>query len=140
MVMNTVIYNPFYNSLEDFDNFLTSHKRKKQDVSKFSPSIDLYENNEGYVVRVSLAGAKKEDIKLNILDKQLTVSATINKDEKFKNYNCHSSESFIGSFSRSLTLPKDVNEEKVKASYENGVLIVELEKKERKKIQNISIC
>jgi HSP20 family protein len=88
-------------------------------------------------VKVELAGMKKEDFDLSLEDDTLTVSgqrkAETTSGESFR------SERFFGSFSRTVTLPSAVEADKVKATYQDGILTVVLPKAEEAKPKKIEV-
>jgi len=94
-------------------------------------SVDLDEDKENFYVRAELPGVTREDIKVELADENLTVSA-VKKQKAGKE-----EQSFT--FTRSLTVPKNVQAEKVGASYVNGVLTVTLPKAEEAKPRTISV-
>ncbi|MCG6879082.1 MAG: Hsp20/alpha crystallin family protein [Deltaproteobacteria bacterium] len=86
----------------------------------------------------SLPGVKKEDINIDIHDNVLTISGKKESEREEKEANYYLKESSYGSFSRSVRLPGEVEEEDVDASYKDGVLKVVMKAKEgtgRRKIE-----
>lgn len=100
--------------------------------SNFSPKVDIAESDKSFEIQFHVPGVKKEDINIDIKDDRLTVSGErkFNNEKNGKNY--HSVESYYGSFSRSFYLPDNVNVEKVEASYQDGILTVEVPKDAKK--------
>jgi HSP20 family protein len=97
------------------------------------PPVNVSENTENYKLSLAVPGMNKEDFKIDLDGNMLTISAETkqekeNKDEKYtrKEYN-------YSSFSRSFTLPGEVNKEKIEALYENGFLSLKLPKTEETK-------
>ena len=93
---------------------------------------DIKEQDGGYELTVDLPGVKKEDIKAELNDGYLTITAENNsskdeKDEKGK-YICR--ERYSGSYSRSFYVGDAVTEEDIKAKFENGTLTLDIPKKE----------
>ncbi len=93
---------------------------------------DIKEHDNGYELTVDLPGVKKEDIKAELNDGYLTITAENNtskdeKDEKGK-YICR--ERYSGSYSRSFYVGDAVTEEDIKAKFENGTLTLDIPKKE----------
>lgn len=102
--------------------------------------MDVYENENNLVVEIETPGIKKEDMKITLEDNILTVAGekkrNINEDENIK---CFRAERTFGSFKRSFTLPTDVDPDKTKAKFENGVLEITLEKIDVTKTKEKSI-
>lgn len=110
-----------------FDEYFTKGMVPNGD---FAPTVDVSETKSSYLMKFDLPGLKKEDIKVDLHDNQLTVSGE-RKEEKTtedKEHHKHISEVSYGSFMRSFTFPVKVDQEKVEAKFENGVLQVKLEK------------
>ena len=100
--------------------------------------MDVYQDKDQFTVRVELAGLKKEEIDISLHGDTLTIAGERkhqeNADQGFR------TERFFGKFQRSLTLPALVNAEKVKATYQNGILTVTLPKAEEAKPKQIEIA
>lgn len=93
--------------------------------------IDLYEDNDSYHVRAELPGVKKEDIKLELDNAVLTLSG----ERKTKSGDSEE----VSSFSRSVSVAEDIQSDKVKAHFEDGVLTVSVPKSEQRKPRTIAI-
>jgi len=106
---------------------------------QWRPAIDLKEDEKALYVTADLPGVKKEDIDISIEGNRLTISGSrsFEKDEKRENY--HFIERGYGRFCRSFTIPTAVNIDGIKASYADGVLTVELPKKEEVKPKKVTI-
>ena len=101
--------------------------------NSFSPRIDISEKDEKIFVEAEIPGVKKEDLKITLQDNILTIKGEKKKEEQCKDKNFYRAERSYGSFSRSFTLPAEVNTEKVDAKFNDGMLLVELQKAEPKK-------
>ena len=107
---------------------------------------DIRETANGYELDVELPGYKKEDLKLELKDGYLSISAshTENNDEKDKSGKVIRQERYIGSMNRSFYVGDQMKEEDIKASFDNGVLKLNVPKKDVKAIQPehkyIEIC
>ena len=93
--------------------------------------VDLYEDNDNYHVRVELPGVKKKDIKLELDNAVLTLSG----ERKTKSGDSEE----VTSFSRSVSVGEDIQSDKVKAHFEDGVLTVTVPKSEQRKPRAIAI-
>ena len=96
------------------------------------PKVDVLENENGFEIHVAAPGMSKEDFKIDLNEKHLIITGerkftNENKDQKF-----HSIETQYGSFSRSFTLPENVDAEKIAANYTNGILEISIPKDEKK--------
>jgi HSP20 family protein len=99
------------------------------------PALDLYEEKEEVVAKAELPGIERKDIQVNISDHQLTIKGEKKKEEETKEKNFYRSERSYGSFCRSVELPADVEVDKAKASFKDGVLEIHIPKTEEAKKQ-----
>ena len=102
---------------------------QKLDSDSFG-RMNLKENDNGYEMSLDLPGMKKEDLKLSFENDNLVIEGERKEEKEEKNEKVHLRECHFGSFYRSIPLPKNVDTEKVSASYVDGVLKILLEKKE----------
>ena len=95
---------------------------------------DIKDTDQGYEVTMNLPGVKKEDVKAELKDGYLTISATSNsnKDEKDNNGRYIRRERYSGSCSRSFYVGDGVTQDEIKAKFENGALMLTVPKKEEK--------
>lgn len=97
--------------------------------STYSPSFDLTEEPDRYVVKIDVPGATEHDIKVTLEDQNLTISGTrTDTRSEEKDGKILRQERVVGQFQRSMTLPKPVDEANMETSYENGVFTVTLPK------------
>lgn len=92
-----------------------------------------------YDIEVDLPGVEKNEIELKIEDDYLTVKALRRTKNEVKEEDYYLFESNYGLISRSFVLPKDVDREKISATYEDGRLYISLEKEETRKARSINI-
>ena len=95
------------------------------------PPVNITENKEGYQVDLQVPGLSKEDFKINLENKVLTISAEKAAETKDENQKQLRREFSFRSFKRSFTLNEQVDAEKIQAKYENGILKLQLAKKEK---------
>lgn len=123
-----------FNSL--LDNFFNERFNFAGSTKSFLPKVDIAETEKGFEVALAAPGMKKEDFNIEVNDNVLTISGErefVNED-KGKNY--HTVETQYGTFSKSFRLPKNVNQEKIDAKYEDGILNLFVPKDENKKLKN----
>ena len=94
---------------------------------------DIKDTDQGYEITMNLPGVKKEDVKAELKDGYLTISAVSNsnKEEKDQNGRYIRRERYSGSCSRNFYVGEDVTQEEIKARFENGTLVMTVPKKER---------
>lgn len=106
-----------------------------------APSADVTESKDDLRVMLELPGLRPEDIELNLEDNVLTISGEKKeeREEEGQDNRWHLSERRYGRFSRSFVLPNQVEQDRVQASFENGVLSVTIPKSEKAKPRRIEI-
>ncbi len=97
------------------------------------PAVNITENKNEYKVSVAAPGLKKEDFKIDVDGTMLTISSEKEEEKEEKEGKSTRKEYNYSSFTRSFTLPEDVNKEAIDASYTDGVLKLLLPKKEEVK-------
>jgi len=103
------------------------------------PLINVTEDKETYRVRAELPGIKADDLDISLTGKSLAISGERKLDQEDKDAKYHRRERDAGRFQRMVSLPGDVDGDKVSASCENGVLTVTLPKAETAKPRQISV-
>lgn len=133
---NRSIFNPFREfSLMDsgFGRLFKELEafRKSSDVEGwFSPSCDIVDDKTQYVMKFDMPGVDKKDLKVELDEHQLTVSAERRSETESDEKNKYLSEIRYGSYTRSFALPEQVDEKKIEAKLENGVLTLKVPKTE----------
>ena len=118
-------FKPWNEWFDNENNFLSRQVRM--------PSVNITENKDQYNVSLAVPGMKKDDFKFDVEGNILTISCEKDetKEENEKRYT--RKEYSYSSFSRSFTLPDEVNREKIDARYEEGLLKISLPRKEEVK-------
>lgn len=104
-----------------------------------SPRIDISETDSEYKIEAELPGINQKEIDVKIDNNILTIKGKKEdvKEEKEKNY--HLRERYYGAFQRSISLPNNIEPEKIKASFENGVLNISVPKSDKRTPKKIEI-
>jgi HSP20 family protein len=119
---------------ELFDMFSGGSLQKQgEKTGFFAPMLDISEDDKGYHIEAEMPGVDEKNIDVNIADNVLTIKAEKRGQEKKEGKNYHRIERSFGTFQRSVTLPPEIDEEKVRAQFKNGVLTIEVPKSEQKK-------
>jgi len=108
-------------------------------ASAFVPPVDIYEDEHKIVLKLEVPGLKQEDLDIQIENNTLTVRGERKFEKEEKEENFHRIERRYGSFFRSFSVPNTVNSEGVRASYDAGVLRLELEKRAEAKPKQIKV-
>ena len=94
------------------------------------PAANVSEAEKEYKIELAIPGFKKEEVKVNLENEVLTISAESKTEKEEKTKKFTRKEFSYSSFTRSFQLPKAANAEKIEAKYENGLLRLEIPKKE----------
>ena len=97
------------------------------------PAVNITEQKNDYLVSLAAPGLKKEDFKIDVDGNMLTISSEKEETKEEKDKRFTRKEYNYSSFSRSFTLPEEINKEKIEAKYEDGVLKISLPRKEEAK-------
>jgi len=111
-------------------NIESIEKSASKNSKKYLPLLDVYDNGENFIVSVELPGVRKEDIKVKLDDEELVISAFRNRDE---NFNVIHPERYFGEIERKVKFHSEIDEDNIKAVFENGVLSVWLRKLNKRK-------
>jgi HSP20 family protein len=101
----------------------------------FVPRVDVVEDEKSFEIHLAVPGMKKDDFKIELNDNLLTISGERKFSAEKKENNFHSIETQYGKFSRTFSLPENIDSQKVQAQYESGILILTLPKDEKKAIR-----
>lgn len=97
------------------------------------PAVNITEQKNDYLVSLAAPGLKKEDFKIDVDGNMLTISSEKEETKEEKDKKFTRKEYNYSSFSRSFTLPEEINKEKIEAKYEDGVLKISLPRREEAK-------
>jgi HSP20 family protein len=106
---------------------------------EFSPAIDIYEEENDVVVKAELPGMKKEDLDISLSEDAITIAGEKKSEHKTERKGFYRHESSYGSFCRTMALPVDVQTDKVKADFKDGILEIRLPKTEEAKKKEVKI-
>ncbi len=105
----------------------------------WAPAVDIYESKDSFVVKAELPGMKQEDIQITLVENTLTLKGERRHEHEAREEGYTHIERVYGTFQRSFTLPSVVDAGKVRAKYRDGVLEIELPKKEEAKPKEIKV-
>lgn len=121
-------FDPFRDIDELFRDFSPAAFRGGMEVAP-RLRMDVNENEQEYLVKAEIPGVNKEDIKVAINGKQVSLSAEIKQEKSENEGGSLRSERYYGQMQRSFMLPQEVDDEQAQARYENGVLHLTLPKR-----------
>lgn len=122
--------------------FSRSWQREGEVAAPFEgkmPSVDVIDRDKDILVKAELPGVDKKDIDVSVTNNTVTIKGSTSKEQKEEKGDYYRCETSSGSYSRTLSLPADVNEDKVKAKYKDGVLELTMPKLHETKRQSIKI-
>lgn len=123
-------------SLRNSDNNIWKEILETQNT--VVPLVDIFENDECYVMVTNMPGVKRENVRVKIEGDILLIFGRINYEER-KNREYILNENEIGNYYRIFKIEESIEKSKIEAMYENGQLIVNLPKNEKMKPINIEI-
>jgi HSP20 family protein len=103
------------------------------------PPVDIYETDEALVMKAELPGFAKDDISIELKENTLMIKGERKREGEVKESNYHRTERVYGTFQRSFVLPATVDQEKVNASYKDGILELRLPKVQAAQPKRIAV-
>jgi HSP20 family protein len=145
--MNIIRWTPFRDLVtvrekmnDIFEEAFTSRGEEKDMVaSTWTPSVDIYENENELVLSAEAPGIEDKDIEIKIENNTLSIQGERKIEKETKEENYHRIERSYGSFYRSFTLPTNINQDNIKAEYDNGVLRISMPKKPELKPKKVKV-
>lgn len=115
-----------------FDEFTRGFRipelASENDLARFSPRLDVTETKDAIKIDVDIPGMEEKDIELTVADKVLSIKGERRTESEDETEGRHVIERSYGAFQRSIPLPFDLDEKKVDARYDHGVLKIVLPK------------
>ena len=122
-----------------FDEPFAGGLRESVPVGEWKPLMDVVETKDGITLKVEVPGIKQEDINISLEDSTLTVKGERKHESEVNEEGRTRFERSYGSFQRSVLLPPTVDADRVKATYKDGVLEIQLPKKEEARPKAIKV-
>ena len=144
------VLSPFEDMERQFDNYFSrgwrhplrmdwpSLPRMKAFEGK-SPSVDVIDRDNEVIVKAELPGVDKKDLDISVTNNTVTIKGTTSHEEKKEEGDYYHCEISRGSYSRTLSLPADVDEEKTKARFKDGILELTLPKLKKSRRHTIKV-
>ena len=141
MIMNLINWTPFRDMEGFFDRYqrLAGSNGMPSKDFDWRPSVDISETDKEYLIKAHLPEVEKDDIELTVENGILTISGERKYEKEEETETQHRVESMYGKFSRSFTLPSDVDEARIKAKTKKGTLKVHMPKSEVSKPKAVQI-
>ncbi len=144
--MSIVRWNPwreFEDTVEHYARAVGQPRLGSQEViasGDWAPKVDIVETIEAFVIKAELPEIEKEDVKITIDNGTLTIRGERKKEIEEEGKKVHRIERHYGLFTRSFTLPDNVDETNIKALFRKGMLNLHILKTEVKKPQAIEVA
>lgn len=103
------------------------------------PTVDIAERDDRYIMNIDLPGVSQEDVKITLKENVLTISGEKKNESEEKGSAYYRTERQYGRFERSFSLPSTVNGERIEAGFLNGVLSIQIPKREETKPKEIQV-
>ena len=113
--------------------------REAVSVADWAPSVDISETDTEYLVKAEIPEVEKKDVKVTLQDGLLTLQGERRQEKEEKGKRFHRVERSYGTFLRTFELPDGVDEEKLRAEFKEGMLLVHLPKTEKAKTRAIEV-
>lgn len=104
-----------------------------------TPSVDILNREEDFLIKAELPGVEKKDIKISLVNNMLTLEASMDKEEKEEKGEYYRQEICSGVFRRTIDLPELVKEEEAKATFKNGILELVVPKVKKAKRTTVKV-
>ena len=143
--MTLVRWDPWREIEDMFDRYTRAVGQPRtgsQDVvatGDWAPRVDISETDKEFVIKAEIPEVKKEDVKVTVDNGVMTIHGERKQEKEEKGKKFHRVERCYGSFTRSFTLPDNVDETKIKASFKDGMLNLQIQKTEGAKPKAIEI-
>jgi HSP20 family protein len=108
-------------------------------VGSWAPPVDIVEGKDKVELKVELPGFKEDQVQLTVEDGLLTIRGERKFESENKEENYHRIERSYGTFVRSFTLPRTVDQNRIQANFADGILSIEMSKREETKPRQIQI-
>lgn len=133
------LWSPFSEEFFSPQRFFREWSPPSQRPAPLAPAVDVTEDEKSYAITVELPGVKKDDVTVEVHENVLSIRGEKKTEREEKKDKTHWLERTYGSFSRSFTLPPSAVAGDLKATFKDGVLSLEIPKKEEVKPRQISI-
>ncbi len=131
---------PFRKEMDDlWSRFFGETPFARRLTEEWSPSVDISETEESFVIKAELPGLEAKDVNVSISGDLLIIKGEKKKEEEEKDEHHYCAERYYGSFQRTFQLPTGVHGDKIEATFDKGVLKVTLPRIEEAKKKEIEI-
>lgn len=129
----------FQDQINRLFNETFDRSSEEANLTPWAPAVDIYETEHNLVVKADLPDIKPEELDIRVENNILTIRGERKFEKKVEENNYLRVERAYGSFSRSFSLANTVNTEAIQADYQNGVLTLNIPKREEAKPKQIKV-
>jgi HSP20 family protein len=129
----------FLSEESNYEVQLTASKKPRNSGNEGHLTIDVYRTEDDIVIQSTIAGAKRDDIDINVTQDMVTIKGHREPEEPIKSSAYDHQELYWGPFSRAVILPEDIDPEGARADYKNGILTIHLPKLSKTRTKKIKI-
>ncbi|KPK35097.1 MAG: heat-shock protein [Nitrospira bacterium SG8_35_1] len=143
--MQLTKWDPFREMEDVFDRYsktLSWPRFGRQEVmtrGDWIPRVDITETDKEFIIKADLPEVKKEEVKISVDNGVLSIQGERKQEKEEKNKKFHRVERFYGNFTRSFTIPENVDETNVEASFKDGTLTIQLPKTTKSKPKAVNV-
>ena len=143
--MAIVKWDPFREMEDMFDRYTKAvgwPRRGSQELmatGDWSPRVDISETDHEFIIKAEIPEVKKEDVKVTVDNNVLTIRGERKQEKEEKGKKFHRVERYYGTFARSFTLPENVEQAKIEASFKDGMLNLRLPKTAEVRAKEIEV-
>lgn len=139
---------PFYSLQKDmnnlFDNFFRGFNMAPRGfaasgMGSFSPSIDVKENENEFIIKAELPGVDEKDIEVTVTNDSITIKGEKKEEKEDKDKNYYYMERSYGSFSRVIPFEAEIESGKAEAKFKNGILDIKIPKNQSAKAKGTKV-
>jgi HSP20 family protein len=105
----------------------------------WAPRVDIAETENEFIIKAEVPEVKKDEVKISVDNGVLSIQGERKQEKEEKGKKFHRVERYYGSFTRSFTLPDNVDETKIEASFKDGMLNIQIPKSEKSKPKAIDV-
>ena len=105
----------------------------------WAPRVDIAETDKEFTIKAEIPDVKKEDVKISVENGVLSIKGERKQEKEEKDKKFHRVERFYGTFTRSFSLPDNVDENKIEAAFKDGVLNLQIPKTEEEKPKALEV-
>ncbi len=122
-----------------FEDAFRGFDQSTDSIASGYPTTDIYETKDDYAFKLEVPGLSKDDLDIELNDNTLSITGEKKESKEVEQENVHRIERYSGKFSRSFSLPRNIDSKQINANMKNGILELRIPKAEEQKAKAIPI-